>query len=343
MSDFADLSLPFNVAPGNENIREALGFFHHQISQLSKDMAFLNKRVADLSKSVREQEDTSFSVFLETTNKRLDGFGASIQSVTDQLIQHESLVKQNIENLATSIRSEFADKLAKMEVRVDEIQHKSDNSKCFGNILELKVSELTEAVKQNEASIGDIRNELLALKKDGRVQAVLTPTETKRKPLNRNALKKSLSRPVSSSRRKRGYCDALETIAQTNTTEHVEVFECRPRPDVFEKLEDARALLKELQATRDVFNKLEEHDRELAFIKNKFNDYVLKSDLYEMILAADSSRQVEVRPPGMIAAQNSDFGAKSPYRQRSAHVKLINGDSLKRPFTTGRRLRAYDE
>ena len=127
---------------------------------------------------------------------------------TDQLIQHESLVKQNIENLATSIRSEFADKLAKMEVRVDEIQHKSDNSKCFGNILELKVSELTEAVKQNEASIGDIRNELLALKKDGRVQAVLTPTETKRKPLNRNALKKSLSRPVSSSRRKRtrDYC-----------------------------------------------------------------------------------------------------------------------------------------
>ena len=102
-------------------------------------------------------------------------------------------------------------------------------------------------------------------------------------------------------------------------------------------------MLKELQATRDVFNKLEEHDRELAFIKNKFNDYVLKSDLYEMILAADSSRQVEVRPPGMIAAQNSDFGAKSPYRQRSAHVKLINGDSLKRPFTTGRRLRAYDE
>ena len=355
MSDFSDLSLPFNVASGNENIREALGFFHHQISQLSKDMAFLNKRVADLSKNMRDQDDSAFSVFVEATNKRLDGFGASIQSVTDHLIQHESLVKQNFENLSASIRSEFSDKINKITARVDEIQHKSDNSKCFSDILELKVSELTSAVKTNEESLMEIRNELHALKCDGRAQAVLTPTEPKRKTLNKNGLKKSLSRPATSSRRKRGYCDQAEILTPATVTEHIHVFDCRPRQDILERLEAAQTFLDDLKTTRGFLDKIEQHDREIAFVKNKFNDYALKSELWDLLHeflsstqdgvdGTESRRTAFVRPGVIVTPQNSDFGVKNPYvRQKSAHVKLINGDSLKRPFTTGRRMRSYDE
>ena len=347
----ADFSLPFPLSQGNENIREVLGFFHHQISQLSKDVALINRRVADLCKTADEQNTQSFAVFVEASNKRLDGFAASIQSVTDELIQNEALLKDKMEAFTTSVRNEFNEKLAKLEVRVNEIQHKSDNSRVLSEMLEVKLNDVGEKTGKE---INLLHGELAALRNGDK--NLLAPIETKPRPYSRNSAKKAISRPVSATRRKRNVSSNPETYVCSVSNIHI--FDCGPKKDLIDQMEDARNVLRDMQDTRNMLDRFGQYDKEFQCVHDRLDKCALKSELFEIIqgfvasgaegVVKTDSRVHMLNPsskPVVIRAAHSDFGLSQDTRQTSAHVKLINGDCLRRPVTTGtyRGVRLPDE
>lgn len=348
-------AFPFNISSGNENIREILGFFHHQISQQAKDIALLNRRLAELSNAKSEAEEgPSLNVFMQASTKQLDGFAASIRAVTDQLLQHENLVKKRINTISNNLRSEFTEKLDRLNNRIDEVQHMADNSKCNEDMLELKLSEIS--AKQEEREI-KFEREILSLR-DG--QIVPPEVTTKPRAQSRMSVKRGLvSRPATttSSRRKR-------TILPKETTmnvQHMKIFDVRPtKLDINQELKEAKNAINEIKNAENSMREIREmlqitnakNEKEFALIYEKLDDCALKTDLYNIVQGfiasgadgvADAAARSRVHQGSLSLVCEQTKHVTS--QNRCAHVKLITGECLKRPVTTpGRtRLRSYCE
>lgn len=296
MSDFGEFSLPANISEG---AKEAFAFFHHQISQLSKDVASLNKRVAELSKDRDTQPVSSLIADLSS-------------SLTQKQQQHEAQVKETLENLSTDIRTEFTDKLLDIGIKVNEIRHRSDTVKTITATLEPRVTELVDKSRTTEMELLQIRNELAELKK----QPPLAPIEPA----------KTYSRPVSPRR----------SLNRYSRLEHIEIFTSEASPEALLRLGDSQNLLRELKSAQKLFNEVNDHSEKLTAVMEKLDEYATKSDLYAIVQGfiasgadgvAESASHLNLTRPGQTKQLIIDPGALRPpvTRQRA---------SFKRPFTT---------
>jgi Fe2+ transport system protein B len=127
----------FSISPSSDNVREVLGFLHYQVSQQSKEIAVLNRRVAQLMQSTHEQERIDFTISIDSCNQRIDTFTASVRSITEQLLQNEAVVQNQIDRLHANVRNEISEKIRKTDARMTTIQQIADNSKVTGDALEL--------------------------------------------------------------------------------------------------------------------------------------------------------------------------------------------------------------
>jgi chromosome segregation ATPase len=292
---------PLPVCPSTENVREVLGFLHYQLSQQAKEIAVLNRRVSELMQSAPDQRRVELSLYIDGTNKRLDGFAASIQSITDQLLHFQTVSQHNIDSLSSSVRGELSAKLEQVETHVNAVQHVADNSKCFGSVLEIKLADVQQHDARVDEALARLQTELDALKRGG--------AGTQKAPA---ALKKA--RPESHRRRLRAP-PARREFEQQN------IADIQPRPN------------QPRQFDRTVF------DPEFRQIQLRIDECAKKSDLYELAQCFIASGAEGVADfagrrrsaLGRTAEAPRPIALGPPPRQIAAHVKIISGEALKRP------------
>ena len=296
--------LPFAISPGNENIKEVFGYFHHQLNQISNDVAVLTKRVAALA---NDRDNAPFSAVLEAHTKRIDDLTVSLQSVTNQVTQQESFVKHSIANLSTTLQSEFSDKLLDLGIKVKESHHRSETAKQLATSLDARVTDTEAKSTQAEKELLQLRTELAELKKQNLPPAILTPIE----PLPSNRSRSS------SPRRKH------------STLNHIEIVTFPPSPDIFSRVDEAKSALIEIKSTQKLLDRVSEYDQKFAAITDRLDEFATKSDLYAVI-------------QGFIAS-GADGVAECAARARlsrpgQTHQLIIesrpNRAFRKRPFTT---------
>jgi chromosome segregation ATPase len=290
---------PFPVFPSTENVREVLGFLHYQLSQQAKEIAVLNRRVAQLAQSAPIDQPINLTLYIDGTNKRLDSFAASIQSITDQLLHCQTVSQHNIDSLSSSVRGELSAKLEKVEEHIQTVQHIADNSKYFGSVLEIKLADVQQHEARTDEVLGQLQTEIDALKHEGG-------------PL---ALKKA--RPDSHRRRQRPPPVRREFQQQN-------IVNIQPRP---------HEPVQPRQFNRTIF------DAEFRQIQLRIDECAKKSDLYELTqcFIASGAEGVAEFASRRRSALGSTAQAPRPIafapqpRQVAAHVKIISGDALKRP------------
>lgn len=144
-----------NIGTG-EGIREILGFLHHRISQQEKDIALLNRRVAELIQNSKSSEQSTVQAFIEASNCRLDSFSASIQSLTDQMvkftvpsqIQLINKSKNNLNELKNGMKEEINQINTEIEsLKAQMIRLNTDKDKCLNSSFQ---SDLNSNKDQNE-------------------------------------------------------------------------------------------------------------------------------------------------------------------------------------------------
>jgi hypothetical protein len=290
--------------------QDLLKIINGQLNQHSKELAVLNHRIEVLASQVSGDESPLY-LYMKTNDQRNNGIAASIQSITEQLLQQNSLMGQRLDSLSTRLRSEMNDRLQTIDIRLDEIQHVADNSKCAGEILELKVDEIRAFASQPDFPIAE-----------GSLAKEAKPTK----------LRKSVTRPESTQNKQRSkYFGGRvqlspigdETMAKS-TDSHLEKLQA------------------EVQHLKDMVSRSQSmDDPKMVRLNQRIDECAKKSDLNEIIqcfMGAGANgacepvslkqRHFGERP--RLAVPN-DIGAMSRYP--SVHVQLINGETLHRPAT----------
>ncbi|OHT13445.1 hypothetical protein TRFO_16293 [Tritrichomonas foetus] len=127
------------------NVQDILGFFHHQLSQQAKDIAILNRRVAELLQNSKISDQATVSSLIETSHSRLDSYGASIKSLTDQIIQLQNVTAHNLTAFKNNIRNEI-------KSDIDQITSEIGNIKNYIKINETSLPDHTENNSSPEKS-----------------------------------------------------------------------------------------------------------------------------------------------------------------------------------------------
>jgi hypothetical protein len=313
-------------SPSSDNVREVLGFLHYQVSQQSKEIAVLNRRVAQLMQSTHEQERVDFTVYINGCNQRMDTFTASIRSITEQVIQHEEVVRHHLNSFSASVRSDLNDKIQKLESKISQIQQAVDNTKVSAEVLDLRIAELKNQAKEQEKRNSDafdqVQTDIAALKHGQPFVAhEILPADRKAASGKRSE----------SSHRKHA------KVIPRSSIESMEVVDVHPTPEnVFGDLRSEILELKNLVYSGMVAQDQGQMGRELLTLNLRINDCATKADLYDVtqcFMAAGSEGVAEyiLRKRGALTVVPS--GGKQVARQTAAHVKVISGECLKRPVT----------
>lgn len=144
-----------NIGTG-EGIREILGFLHHRISQQEKDIALLNRRVAELIQNSKSSEQSTVQAFIEASNCRLDSFSASIQSLTDQMVKFTvpsqiQLINKSKNNL-NELKNEMKEEINQINTEIESLKAQmirlnTEKEKCLNSSFQ---SDLNSNKDQNE-------------------------------------------------------------------------------------------------------------------------------------------------------------------------------------------------
>lgn len=179
-------NLKIDSIGSSEGVREILGFLHHRISQQEKDIALLNRRVAELIQNFKSSEQSTVQAFMEASNCRLDSFSASIQSLTDQMIKFTlpnqlNIISKSKENY-NELKNETKEEIDKIKKEIESLknqiiylnsnQNEQENpkqkahkkSKIKKNKL-VSVSIFDSKPQNSDKSIDTLTNEINQLKK----------------------------------------------------------------------------------------------------------------------------------------------------------------------------------
>jgi hypothetical protein len=333
----------FNVSPSTDNVREVLGFFHYQLSQQAKEIAVLNRRVAQLMQMGPEQEKNDLSRYIESSDRRFDSFATTIQAMTDQLRHVQVLALHSHESFSSNVRDEFNQKIENVEIHVNEI---GNSSKALSDLLRLKLSEVEQHARARESSVNDgfdqLQAELAALR------PLIASLEEKVELTNPLALKESPPRPESSHRRHHRPALAPKEI-ESMTIMDVQPTVCLPGSrdceGVRDEVQELKLLIEAQQFDPRVL------DPEFRHIHQRIDECAKKSDLYELTQCFIASGAEGVAE---YALRNKATIGKAPEesrplargrqvaRQTSTYVKIISGDCFKRPTSNhvGRQMRS---
>ena len=111
----------------DEGIREIIGFLHHKISQQEKDIALLNRRVAELIQNSKSSDQSTIQAFMEASNCRLDSFSASIQSLTDQMVRFTVPTQLHLANKSkesiNEVKSEIKEEISQINIEIESLKN----------------------------------------------------------------------------------------------------------------------------------------------------------------------------------------------------------------------------
>lgn len=147
----------------DDGVREILGFFHHRISQQEKDIALINRRVAELIQNSKSSDQSTVQAFMEASNCRLDGFSASIQSLTDQMVQ--LTMPNQVHCIDTLTKSKNSIIELKNEVSDEISQINTEISLLKNQMIQLSLEHhQDEITNDNESDLPEKKNTKLNLK-----------------------------------------------------------------------------------------------------------------------------------------------------------------------------------
>ena len=313
-------SLNFNHSNFN-NIEEILGFFHHQLSQHSKDIGLLNSRVADLIKQSQISDHSTVVSFINASNTRLDGYGASILSLTDQIVQNQNVNIQNMESFKSNIRNEIKDEIKEITKEIEDLKQNickynflnsfNENDTSNDNIL---INNNT-TLKKHKKKKGNIKkftrspNNKLHINKNSNVSVNETIIDIK--PRTNSSHDENLTNDIENLKKSMGRHENTVTEKLNAMDKKINDFSIK-----FRNLMDAAIL-----------NIRKELDQQ----KNEDSNIMQAASLESI----DSL--VEYQPKRTKPYQNNDFkrqtNIKPSPRKTQTHYTLINGDCLKRPGT----------
>jgi hypothetical protein len=312
-------------------------------------------------RAMEGQDDPTLAVISEVNNKRLDGFAASIKALTDQLIQHENVMKRGLETMEANLRYEFGEKIHNLEVRVNELQHTADSSKSRGEILELKISEVKEHANERSARDAEAFDRLLT-----EFQQIRGVTDLGARPktsMSGSRPKKGLVKMHSASKKLRGPLKSMNDIQGGRVVTMTQIIDVKPRDGfmpandlemgrIQRDMRDLKAMIGNYQRMAGEmdakilhqFKDLLRIDRErfasdINLANERIEECAKKSDLLEIRQffrglgdgEIDYTMQSRSRLAGYMSM--GDVG-RGGVRQISPHVKLISGENLKRPATS---------
>jgi hypothetical protein len=323
----------FNVSPSTDNVREVLGFFHYQLSQQAKEIAVLNRHVAQLMQTAPDHEQSDLSRHIESCDTRFDSFAATIHTITDQLRQVQALALHSYESVCSNVRDEFNQKIEKVEIHVNEI---ADSSIALNSLLELKLVEVEQHASARESIVNDAFDQLQA--DVAGLKPLIASLEEKVELTYRLALKKSQPRIESSHRRHHRAAFAQNDIESTT------IIDVQPAARDCDELRGEIRALKLLIEGQQFDRSL--LDPEFRHIHQRIDECAKKSDLYELtqcFIASGAQGVAEYVLRKRAPDESRPLGlGRQPTRQTSTYVKIISGECLKRQpsHRAGRQMRA---
>ena len=335
-----NITANFNFSITPENMREVFGFLHHQITQQSKEIGILNRRVSQLIQQMEEKnEDSQLSSFIKASNKRLDSFAASILTLSQQITTNSETHRSLIEGVLKKSDAKLKENIARVESRLDNLQQSTDNAMTFTNIFDLKIE---DAIKEKlDEKLNEKFNEKLNDK----------PTENNEESLP----VKQLEPPPSTSNSKRRNHSSLKkkkNTIQTNDISNCLIVDIQSTNNSASNLQKQVNLLQrqvsilkqsvesqqlnESQTRKEISQKLDcyatkaELSQYFEVFKEFYREYSKESSDNDQIEhePRPSSKIQVPRHPGdnpCIIRQSSIRGAAFP------HYTVISGDNLRRP------------
>jgi hypothetical protein len=254
----------------------------------------------------------------------MDTFSTSIQSITDQLLHHETVVREHINTFSLNVRREINEKMQKIEDSLDDLHHRADSNKAAGDVLELRISELKHQTKEQEKRTSEafdqVHTDIAALRHE-------LPVEEKVQTGSRLSVKKSPTRPGSNRRHHRS------SYGIRNAFESAQVIDIKPAVDWVDA-SVVRRLQMEVQELRTLIPgkraappEPSNMDQVLVAVNQRIDQCAKKTDLDQLTQCfIASGSHCSTSAPSALA-----FVGKPPVRQATAHVKVITGECLKRP------------
>lgn len=352
-----------NVPLTNEGIKEVLGFFHHELSQQSKEIGIINRRLSQIITSSPENDETEAKLFIEATNRRIDNISLSIESLTQQVLMQENTTKSLIQSMRNSLQCTIDENIKRIETRINEIQKATDNSVCFQEIFNLKIKEAIEEQLQEKFDVID--QVILELKEENaninaetatRVSKTPTTKSGKKRPLSSQRIKKIANHPSLISNNQMIF-DAAPSN-QIQSQDSVKIIQIQTdieklKEQINESSQPTTSNLDDLQLFERMSKLIKENENEInsSFqnVHSRIDDCATKNELFEIVQGFIASGAEGVAEVHMKKQQNSstrnlssektnrsmEFGPINIIKQttprKSAHITLITGDYLKRP------------
>jgi uncharacterized coiled-coil protein SlyX len=144
------------LAPSSDNVCDMIGFLHYQLSHQAKEIALLNRRVAELMQSGHEH---NIALYIASSNQRFDSFANSIKGITDRFVHYDSAIRDSADSVSAAIRTDFEGHIQKIETRV------IDSERAAGDRLEIRIAEVRSLAAAQDDALSELQAEVALLKR----------------------------------------------------------------------------------------------------------------------------------------------------------------------------------
>ena len=100
LNDFENSQIKINYIgmSSPENARDIIGFFHHNLSQHTKEISVINTTLADLIKSkIDDDFKDNVKKFIDSTETRIERLSTSFKLLTKQVFHNDSTIQNLID------------------------------------------------------------------------------------------------------------------------------------------------------------------------------------------------------------------------------------------------------
>lgn len=297
----------FKLLLSSDNIKEVLGAFHKVLSQHTKEIAILTKRIqALLQNSHYGGINDNIQIFIETNNQRYESFSASLKSITEQVAHLEKSRGVEGGNTANKRLQDMSKTISILDTKITDLESELKEEKGKRLQLEEKIIDL-----MNSSSI-DISPKLI--KKGKKIVGRKTPLRNRPPSVQNTAPVQSPQSPPSPSQAENNESTSSLYNIQSNLNalkKTVQDMRIKENNDI------AQMNIKINDIHTSFAKNTNEINEEFQTVHSRIDDCVSKADFVSFTQSLNENEQVSIK--------------KLQTPRRSVHVTMINGDSLTRP------------